>query len=37
MGHLRAAAAADPEHVEQWAAEDRDLDALRDREGFPAP
>ena len=37
MGHLQAAAGADAEHVAQWAAEDRDLDALRDREGFPAP
>ena len=36
MGHLRAAAAAEPEHVRAWAAEDHDLDALRDREGFPA-
>jgi tetratricopeptide (TPR) repeat protein len=36
MGHLRDAAAADPEQVRQWAAEDADLDALRGREGFPA-
>jgi hypothetical protein len=36
MGHLRAADAADPEHVRQWASQDRDLDALRDRDGFPS-
>jgi hypothetical protein len=36
LGHLRAASAADPEHVRAWAAEDADLDALRGRDGFPA-
>jgi hypothetical protein len=35
FAHLREAAEADPGQVAQWAAEDTDLDALRDREGFP--
>jgi hypothetical protein len=34
--HLRDAASAEPEQVRDWAAEDSDLDALRDRPGFPA-
>jgi hypothetical protein len=34
--HLRAAVEADPAQVPAWAAEDADLDALRDRDGFPA-
>jgi hypothetical protein len=36
MGHLRDAAAAAPDAVPGWAAEDPDLDPLRGREGFPA-
>jgi hypothetical protein len=35
FGHLRAAAAVDPEQVAAWAAEDADLDSLRGRPGFP--
>jgi tetratricopeptide (TPR) repeat protein len=34
--HLRAAAEAAPEQVRAWAAEDKDLEPLRGREGFPA-
>jgi len=36
MRHLRAAAAANPAEVPRWAAGDRDLDALRGCDGFPA-
>jgi len=36
LAHLREAADAEPEQVRAWAAEDSDLDALRDRPGFPA-
>jgi hypothetical protein len=35
LAHLRAAHEADPEQVPAWAAEDTDLDPLRDHEGFP--
>jgi hypothetical protein len=36
LGHLRDAAAIDADKVRRWAADDRDLDSLRDSPGFLA-
>jgi hypothetical protein len=36
LEHLRAAAELAPDDVRRWAAEDADLDTLRDDPGFPA-
>jgi hypothetical protein len=35
LGHLREAAALDPDKVRRWAAGDRDLDSVRDSPEFP--
>ncbi len=35
--HLGQALAADPERVREWAADDSDLDSLRDRADWPLP
>jgi hypothetical protein len=35
LEHLRAAAEIDPAKVRRWAADDRDLDSIRDAPGFP--
>jgi hypothetical protein len=36
LEHLRAAVALEPEQIRRWAADDSDLDSLRDDPAFPA-